>query len=283
MAITDETANQFHYAQRTAFGPQVEGVKLSPIENNLSIPGPAAASPWHMSGGGGTDQLSAAFARDEAAAAGSPRGIELFLTLFAKKPAALHDTDGWIDFGAGGSSYYYSRTAMQAGGQVTVDGERRDVVGTAWFDHQWGDFIAVGEGGWDWFAINLDDGSDLMLSMVRNTDGSYPHVYGTLVDADGRSQNLTRDAFSVEITRRWVSPKTGADYPAGWQITLPGEDLTIDLTPTVPDQELDTRATTGVVYWEGSQVVGARRGGKSLGGEAYVELTGYGPAETEAP
>jgi predicted secreted hydrolase len=80
------------------------------------------------------------------------------------------------------------------------------------------------------------------------------------------------------MTDRWTSPATGADYPAGWRIELPGESLVIDLTPTVAQQELDTRATTGVVYWEGSQEVRATRDGEPLGGEAYVELTGYGPA-----
>jgi predicted secreted hydrolase len=82
----------------------------------------------------------------------------------------------------------------------------------------------------------------------------------------------------VEATGRWQSPRTGADYPAGWRISLPGEDLEVDLTPAVADQELDTRATTGVVYWEGSQRVSARRNRVPIGGEAYVELTGYGPA-----
>ncbi|MDQ2964386.1 MAG: carotenoid 1,2-hydratase, partial [Chloroflexota bacterium] len=152
-----------------------------------------------------------------------------------------------------------------------------DVTGTAWFDHQWGDFIAVGGGGWDWFAVNLDDGMDLTLSLVRDRDGSYPLVYGTIVDPDGTVRHLPREAFSVEVTRRWQSPATGADYPAGWRVALPGEDLIIDLAPTVADQELDTRSTTGVVYWEGSQVVSATRDGQPLGGEAYVELTGYGP------
>jgi predicted secreted hydrolase len=80
------------------------------------------------------------------------------------------------------------------------------------------------------------------------------------------------------VTRHWRSPATGADYPAGWVVRIPAEDLEIDLTPTVPDQELDTRGSTGVVYWEGSQVVRATRAGRSLGGEAYVELTGYAPS-----
>ncbi len=173
---------------------------------------------------------------------------------------------------------------MDAVGQSDARRPRSfDVTGSAWFDHQWGDFIAVGGGGWDWFAVNLDDGTDLTLSLVRDTDGSYPLVYGTLVDADGRTRHLPREAFSVAVTDRWTSPTTGADYPAGWRIELPGEDLVIGLTPDRADQELDTRATTGVVYWEGSQVVEARRGGEPLGGEAYVELTGYASAGAEAP
>jgi predicted secreted hydrolase len=102
-------------------------------------------------------------------------------------------------------------------------------------------------------------------------------VYGTIVEADGTTRHLDRDVFTIEVTDRWTSVRTGADYPAGWQIAVPAEDLVIDLTPTVADQELDTRATTGVVYWEGSQDVAAARGGRALGGEAYVELTGYAP------
>jgi predicted secreted hydrolase len=145
----------------------------------------------------------------------------------------------------------------------------------AWFDHQWGDFISVGGGGWDWFAINLDDGTDLTLSLVRDVDGSHPLIYGTLVRPDGSTHHLDRDAFTVAVTASWTSPVTGAEYPAGWTIEIPADQLTIGLTPTVAAQELDTRATTGVVYWEGSQVVRATRAGSSLDGEAYVELTGY--------
>ena len=96
------------------------------------------------------------------------------------------------------------------------------------------------------------------------------------------TNHLDRDAFSVDVTDRWTSPATGADYPAGWTVRIPGDDLVIDLRPTVAAQELDTRPTTGVVYWEGSQVVRATRRGITLGGEGYVELTGYAGAP-EAP
>ena len=288
LAITDETGDAFHYAQRQEIGPGVdrsprdaEGV---PTGFDLAIAGldptdPATygRAPWTMAGAGDGARLLATADPAEAAAAGVA-GLGLDLTLAATKPPALHDRDGWIDFGAAGGSYYYSRTAMDATGSLLVGGEPVAVEGVAWFDHQWGDFISVGGGGWDWFAVNLEDGTDLTLSLVRDADGSYPLVYGTLVDALGSTRHLPGDAFTVEVTRRWTSPTTGADYPAGWALTIPGEGLVIGLTPTVADQELDTRATTGVVYWEGSQVVAATRDGVPLGGEAYVELTGYAPS-----
>ncbi|MBA2315728.1 MAG: hypothetical protein H0V87_10095 [Chloroflexi bacterium] len=280
LALTDETGGGFTYAQRSEIGPQVDRAGGADGAFDFAITGfdptrpeTTERDPWRMSGSGGTDRLQASV--EAAETQGDPSGVAVDLELRGSAPAALHDRDGWIDFGPAGGSYYYSRTRMEATGSLAVDGRSLEVEGLAWFDHQWGDFIAVGGGGWDWFAINLDDGTDLTLSLVRDRDGSYPLVYGTLVSPDGRVRHLPADAFSVEVTDRWTSPDTGFDYPAGWHVEVPAEDLTVDLAPTVADQELDTRATTGVVYWEGSQRVRASRGGRPLGGEAYVELTGY--------
>ncbi len=288
LAITDEGGDQFLYSQRLDIGPQVDrsprdpagvptGFALALTGADPSQPDTFGRPAWTMTGSGGSDHLAAALTSAEATASGSPGGMGLDLTLQATKPAALHERDGWIDFGPAGGSYYYSRTAMTAAGSLTLDGRTFAVDGSAWFDHQWGDFISVGGGGWDWFAVNLADGTDLTLSLVRDVDGTYPLVYGTIVAADGTVRHLDRDAFSVVVTAQWTSPATGATYPAGWAIAIPDESLTIDLRPTVQAQELDTRATTGVVYWEGSQVVSARRQGRSLSGRAYVELTGYAP------
>jgi predicted secreted hydrolase len=288
LALTDETGDRFHYAQRAEVGPQVD---RSPVEggepagfgfevrgmdrSGLPVPG---TMPWSMAGSLGDDVLAATAAGPEVA--GDPVdafGIDLRLT--PRKPPVLHDTDGWIDFGSAGGSYYYSRTDMAAAGTVTLGDDMLTVEGDAWFDHQWGDFISVGGGGWDWFAVNLDDGTDVTVSLVRAADGTYPLIYGTLVEADGTTRHLDREEVAVVVDRTWMSPDTGATYPAGWTISLPGEDLEIDLVPTVPQQELDTRATTGVVYWEGSQVV--TDAGEVLDapiGEAYVELTRYDAA-----
>ncbi len=286
LAITDETGHRFAYSQRLEVGTQVDQSPLgpdgAPVGFDLALTGAdpsrpetSGRSPWAMAGENGHDHLAVALAPDEAAAAGVPSGLGLDLRLDATKPPALHGTGGWIDFGPAGGSYYYSRTAMDAAGSLTLDGRTLTVDGSAWFDHQWGDFISVGGGGWDWFAVNLADGTDLTLSLVRDADGTYPLIYGTMVAPDGTVRHLARDAFTVDVTARWTSPATGADYPAGWTIRIPGDDIMMSLKPTVAGQELDTRATTGVVYWEGSQRVHATRHGVSFGGEGYVELTGY--------
>jgi predicted secreted hydrolase len=293
LALTDEMGRQFPYAQRLEVGDAVDhsprlgdgtpnGFDLRLSGADPTDPATLGREPWSMAGSAGTDRLSAAIGGVEAGAQGSPP-FGLDLQLSSRKPAALHDGDGWIDFGPGGGSYYYSRTSMTASGSLTLGETTFRATGEAWFDHQWGDFISVGGGGWDWFAVNLDDGTDVTLSLVRNADGSYPLIYGTLVGPTGTTRHLERDAFTVETTDRWTSPTSGADYPAGWSISIPGEDLTIKLRPTVADQELDTRATTGVVYWEGSQVVTARHAGKDLGGQAYVELTGYAASGRATP
>jgi len=286
LAITDETGQRFAYTQRLGVGATVDRSPRDPAGEptgvDLELSGIDPTDPttldrpaWTMRGADGIDALDAAASPEEATAAGVPGGLALSLALATRKPPAFHDDDGWIDFGPAGGSYYYSRTDMDATGTLTLDGRTLDVTGDAWFDHQWGDFISVGGAGWDWFAVNLDDGTDLTISIVRDADGSDSLVYGTLVAEDGTTRHLDRAAFTVSASDAWTSPTTGATYPAAWSIDVPSEQLSIRLRPTVADQELDTRATTGVVYWEGSQVVDATRAGVPVDGEAYVELTGY--------
>jgi predicted secreted hydrolase len=163
---------------------------------------------------------------------------------------------------------------MDADGVLRLGAVTYRVTGDAWFDHQWGDFISVG-GGWDWFAINLADGTDITLSVVLDAVGTPVLLYGTMVDRDGPPIRLDKADFTVDTLGTWTSPDTGRTWPSGWRVTIGGE-LVIELEPTVDDQELDTRPTTGVVYWEGSQVVRATRNGEPVDGESYVEITRYG-------
>ena len=289
VAVTDEQGRDFHYAQRSEIGPQADHSPRdsdgSPTGFDLIVGGvnpaliaagaTAVAPPWRLSGSNGADQIQAALTPEEAAAAGASFGIEL--NLGSEKPPARHNGNGFVDFGPAGSSYYYSRTRMTAKGSLDLDGQRMAVDGIAWFDHQWGDFVSVGGGGWDWFAVNLDDGTDLTISHVLNADGDLVLGYGTVVDPGGAVTHLGGDAFSVSSSDTWTSPATGATYPEGWRLTVASEGLELTLKPTLPDQELDTRATTGVAYWEGSQQVSGVRRGEAVDGEAYVEITRYRP------
>ncbi|MFL5778791.1 MAG: lipocalin family protein [Chloroflexota bacterium] len=287
-AVTDETGHRFYYAQRADIAATVDrsprdaagmptGFDLALANADPFHPQTDARVAWSIAGSGGNDRLSAELTPDEAVQAEVPGGMAIDLSLSATKPVTLQDRDGWIDFGPAGGSYYYSRTAMSAHGTLDLAGRRYAVDGAAWFDHQWGDYVAIGASGWDWFAINLSDGPDLMLWPIRDAAGEYPLTYGTLVDRAGEAHHLDPSDFTVEVTDHWGSPKTGATYPAGWRVRVPGAGLSVELKPTVADQELDTRRTTGLAYWEGSQVVQAIRDGQPIGGEAYVELTGYAP------
>lgn len=293
LALTDEQGRRFLYGQRSEIGPQVDASPAGPsgepqgfalvVTGHDALRGATSAgTPWTIRGAGGRDHLAAALSAAEAGPTGGNAAFGLSLDLATDRQAVRHNRIGYVDFGPAGGSYYYSRPRMTASGTLQLESETLHVSGTAWFDHQWGDFIAVG-GGWDWFAVNLADGMDLTLSLVRDASGGHPLVYGTLVHPDGTAEHLDRDAFSVEVLGTWTSPRSGATYPAAWRIRVPAEALEVTLEPTVADQELDTRPTTGVVYWEGSQRVTGTRRGSAVTGNAYVELTGYPATPTASP
>lgn len=264
----------FQYVQRSEIGPQVDmsTTVSAPYAALLAISGvdPLNSAtfnnmPWVMSVGvDGGMQISAEW---------------LALQLFAPAAPVLHDDDGWVDFADAGGSYYYSRTRMPTQGEITFDGEVLAVVGSSWFDHQWGDFIAIGGGGWDWFALNMTDSAgqpiDLMLSFVRAADGSYPLIYGTWVAANGDVERIPDSDIRLTATGSWLSPATGANWPSGWRLEIPSKGLNVAISPEVLDQELDTRTTTGVIYWEGANRVSGTLNGRPVSGAAYVELTGY--------
>lgn len=248
-AVTDTAKKTFAYDQRFSLEPQ-------PVrERGFAL----ALDGWTMEGVDGTDRLRA-----------DMPGYAIDLTLTATKPPVLHGGTGYLTFGPLGGSYYYSRTRMDVSGTLVIAGERRPVTGEAWMDHQWGNFLPVGPGGWDWFSVQLEDGRDLMAYIIRDDDGGRVSTFATLVAPDGTASELRPEEFDLVATGTWTSPRSGATYPMGWTIDVPGHGLSLVLTPTLEDQELDTRATTGVVYWEGEVVVSG-----SAVGYGYVELTGY--------
>ncbi len=264
----------FNYLQRSEIGPQVDITSLfeGSITAAFAITGADPLSPPTLDG----DPWSMVINQDGSMQIGAEW---LNLQLAAPGTPVLHDNDGWIDLDVAGGSYYYSRTRMPTQGSLTVDGEEFAVTGSSWFDHQWGDFIAVGGGGWDWFALTLDDGSargvELMLSFVRAADGTYPLIYGTWVASDGSVERIDESDIRLTPTGTWLSPHTGTAWPSGWELRVPSKGLRVTITPELLDQELDTRGTTGVIYWEGANRVSGSLGGRAVRGAAYVELTGY--------
>jgi predicted secreted hydrolase len=130
--------------------------------------------------------------------------------------------------------------------------------------------------GWDWFSLQLDSGQELMLYQLRRRDGTIEPVSGgTWIARDGRITYLPREAFEIRATGQWRSPHSGTTYPHGWSVQVPRLGLEATAVPTVDDQELVTRSTGGVIYWEGSVRVSGRLGDRPAAGRGYVELTGY--------
>ncbi|HVS18586.1 MAG TPA: lipocalin-like domain-containing protein [Planctomycetota bacterium] len=201
----------------------------------------------------------------------------LDLTLEPTKPLVLHGRDGWSRKGdePGNSSYYYSATRLSTRGTLRVGEREFAVTGRSWLDREWSTSVLdEGQVGWDWFALQLDDGRELMLYELRLRDGTpSPWSSGTLVERDGTGRALTRDDFELEVLERWTSPASGAVYPARWRLRVPGEDLALELVPLATDAEL----RLSIRYWEGPAEV--RDFGGNRVGRAYVELVGYGDDE----
>lgn len=253
-AVTDGAAERFEYEERSGPGA------VQTTDAGFAL----ALGSWSMAGALGEDRLIAEM-----------DSFAIELDLSASRPVVLHGGTGYVDFGPSGGSYYYSRTRMDITGTFAVDGQPLEVTGEAWFDHQWGNFISVGAGGWDWFAVQLENGADLTISLVHDEDRQVVMSYGTLVPPDGAVVHLETGDFEVTSIDTWTSPHSGATYPSRWTIALPQRELTLDLIPTMSDQELLTVASTGVIYWEGEVEVTGTMAGEPVAGLGYVELTGY--------
>ena len=169
------------------------------------------------------------------------------------------------------ASYYYSQPHLAVSGSITVKGEKQEVSGEAWLDHEWSsEYLAPQAQGWDWIGLNLADGGALMAFRIRDRKGGTLWAGGALRAADGRVRVLAPGEVRFEPLRRWRSPRTQTEYPVALRVQA--GNIEFELEPMMDDQELDSRASTGTIYWEGA--VSAKSGGKVLG-FGYLELTGY--------
>jgi len=263
-AVSDLSKSRFHYAE-----------KMSRAGLGKAGAAPDRLHAWidHWS----AESLSATPGTQTLQAAEGDLAIEL--TVSPEKPLVLHGTGGVSRKGAGvgQASHYYSFTRLATTGKLTVGNESFDVTGTSWMDHEFGsadldkDLI-----GWDWFSLQLDDQRELMLYRLRRTDGSAdPASSGTVIDRDGRGHHLLLGDFTLEPTSYWTSQTSHARYPQRWRLTIPSQQLSLELVPLMADQELSTKRSTQVTYWEGAIETTGMAQGKPIHGQGYMELTGY--------
>ena len=260
-ALSDLAAKKFNYRERISRG---YGDRAGAATNRYLV----WNEDWKVAGDNKEHVIYA-----------SDRGATLRLALTSLKPPVLHGENGLSQKGEGEgrASYYYSLTRMQTEGELTIGGKKEKVRGISWMDHEFGsNQLRDDQVGWDWFSIQLDNQNELMLYLMRRKDGSLdPYSSGTLVNVNGATKHLTLKDFRIEVVGRWKSPKSGANYPMKWKVSIPAEEIELEIIPAFPDQELITNRSTRVTYWEGAVSIKGLFNNKPASGHGYVEMTGY--------
>jgi predicted secreted hydrolase len=255
-AVTDIARGRFRSAERYARGALgLAGAEASPLR--------VWVGDWSLGAPGGSWQLRAA-----------EPGYELTLAMRPERPPVANGDRGLSQKSAtpADASYYYSIPRLAVSGQLLRDGQSVSVNGHAWLDREWGSGgLGADEAGWDWFAFQFADGSELMFYSLRRRDGNQDvHSAGTWVAPDGRVRALASADVQIKVQSFWTSPR-GGQYPASWKVSVPALSLSVDVRPALADQELDVRPR----YWEGAVDIAGTRDTRAISGEGYVELVGY--------
>ena len=204
------------------------------------------------------------------------------LNLLPAKPPVLHGQAGYTRKGSAPerASCYYSFSRMRTEGALTIDGTTIRLNGLSWMDHEFSSASPEpGIVGWDWFSLQLSDQTEIMVYLLRKQGGQlHSASSGSFIDKFGKRRHLTNDDIRVDILDSWKSPRSKAVYPARWRLMIFPLSMELTITPNLSDQEMQTQASTGVTYWEGSVSVNGSAGKQPLKGAGYVELTGYATA-----
>jgi predicted secreted hydrolase len=256
-AVSDIAASAFHFSDKADSG----------------VYGYAGADETRLKVWTGNNTLEGTLQDMRLRATDSEKSIDLHLR--PVKPLVLNGQKGYSrksEESPLAASVYFSYTQMDVQGHLTIGDRVYAVKGKSWFDREISTRgLGEKQAGWDWFAIQLDDQREIMIYMLRNKDGSIDrYSSGTVVYQDGTYRHLVIDDFSVKVLSHYKSQKTGSQYPAQWQVSIPSEKIVLHITPMMQDQEVIALQTTGNYYWEGTcRVEGSARG------RAYVEMTGY--------
>src|SRR5262245_45469292 len=262
-AVTDLTKQHFRFAEKISRGAL----------------GKAGADTGGLRGWIDDWRIDSPAATPEQRLSAKNGDLAINLTLFPEKPPVVHGVGGVSRKGTehAQASHYYSFTRLTTSGTVSVGNETIHVTGASWMDHEFGS-ADLGEGlvGWDWFSLQLDNGTELMLYRLRRGDGSAaPVSSGTFIERDGTARHLPLTSFVLEPTSFWTSETSRARYPQRWRLNISSLQISLDLIPLMAGQELTTSRSTQVTYWEGAISITGTVQGKPVQGQGYMELTGY--------
>jgi predicted secreted hydrolase len=251
-AVTDVARHRFRFAVKRARGALgLAGAQAQPFR--------VWVGNWHI----GQDSLRAA-----------GQGYALSLTMRPLTPPVLNGERGLSRKSGepGNATYYYSIPRVSVAGTMLVDGRPLRVHGLAWLDREWGSgSLGPRQTGWDWFGLQLGDGSCLMFYYLRDRGSTEdPYSAGTWVDAGGQARPLSRGDVRLQVLSYWTDAG-GARYPSRWHLEVPATGLDVTVHPVLADQEL----VTSPRYWEGAVDVSGTRSGRPVAGRGYVELVGY--------
>jgi predicted secreted hydrolase len=257
-AISDIDANDFRYYEKlNRSSPFTAGAAAGALDvfNEGWRAATLADGSWRLTAYGGKDAID--------------------LVVSSRKAPAVHGENGISvkAAGAGYASHYYSMSRLEVRGRVNG----ASCHGVAWMDHEFGSAqLRENQQGWDWFSIQLDNDAELMLYLIRRKDGTPDAASsGSLISSDGNVIHLRLGQMVITPLSTWHSKKSGAMYPMGWRVAIPSFGIALVLQPLMRDQELVTRNSTQVTYWEGAVDVAGSFGNVAIGGQGYVEMTGY--------
>lgn len=232
------------------FQKRIPGFQVVKVDSYFQLGTP----PWQVKLLQSNDELT-----------GQTENLAFKLKLDNQVPAVLQEEDAILDFQAAGQSYYYSRPRMPTEGTITIGDKVHSVSGQTWFDHQWGEFRATVLN-WDWFALQLDNGADVMLFSLTDAQGKYIYSGGTLHSKNG-TEYLTQDDFQLKPGQIWTSPLTSHTYPIQWTITIPKHNIALNIDAFKSESEFDARKTSYSVYWEGPVKISG-----SHSGHGFMEI-----------
>jgi len=256
-AVTDIAHDRFLHAERSSRGALGEAGSRS---DRLDV----WNGPWRVYGDGALMHLSA-----------EDPEFEVDLQLVPRKPPVFQGDHGYSQKGEvpEDASYYVSLPRIAAEGRVRVGKRIIPVSGEAWMDREIMTPVAESEvRGWDWFAIQMEDGREMMLYQIYTDEGISKFSRGALVGADAHVQRLASEDILITPEETWKSPVTGVRYHTAWSIRVPRRTLSIDLRAYATNQEFIASKSTGNAYWEGACHVQGTWEGQVVAGKAYVEM-----------